>query len=107
LLEVDTNIAGRLLAALSNSREDVPHPTTWKGLTGPLLKAAGVRSFDAFAKPAKGVDISQDESGVVLIPTKNGGPRNAFLHLTDRALKSDTSDTSLTSALRAAFDACE
>jgi hypothetical protein len=106
--ENDEDLGGKLLTILSNSAESVPHPATWKGLTDPLLKAAGVRSFASFTKFANGVDITRDEDGVItFMPTKNGGPRNAFLHLDDKLIRSSAAEEDLESALRAAFAACE
>jgi hypothetical protein len=105
--ESDQDIGGQLLRALSKSAENVVHPATWKGLTNLLLKAAGMRSFDAFAKSAIGLDICCAEGNVTLIPTKNGDPGNAFLHLNDKAIKCEASEGKLADALRAAFDACE
>jgi hypothetical protein len=106
--ESDKDIGSKLLTTLSNSAESVPHPATWKGLTDPLLKAAGVRSFDSFTKFASGVDITRDEDGAVtLMPTKNGGPRNAFLHLDDKLIRSSAAEEDLEIALKAAFAACE
>jgi hypothetical protein len=105
--ESDENIGGQLLTVLSESTENVPHPTTWKGLTNPLLRAAGIRSFDTFARSAKCVDISCDEGSVTLTPTKNGGLRRAFLYLNDKVIKCEPSEGRLTGALRSAFDTCE
>jgi hypothetical protein len=105
--ESDKDIGGQLLEVLSKSAENVAHPTIWKGLTDPLVKTAGMRSFDAFAKSAIVVDICCDEGNVTLIPTKNGGPQNAFLHLNDKMIKCEASEGKLTDALRTAFDACE
>jgi hypothetical protein len=105
--ESDQDVGGKLLAVLSNSAEGIPHPATWKGLTDPLLQAAGVRSFDSFTKFTRCLDITCDEDAVVLIPTKNGGPRDAFLHLNDKAITCSPSESDLASAVRTAFQNCE
>jgi hypothetical protein len=56
--EGDDGVGARVLRVLSESRESLPHPKLWKGLTDPLTRAAGVRSFNAFAKGAKCVNVS-------------------------------------------------
>jgi hypothetical protein len=103
----DAGIGEKLLMVLSQSVDGVSHPKTWKGLTDPLLKAARVKSFDAFAKSAKSVDISLDESGLMFTPTLNGGPKRAFLHLNDRATRCQPSEADAMHALLDAFEACE
>jgi hypothetical protein len=105
--EGDEGIGRQVLRVLSESRQDVVHPKSWKGLTDPLLRAAGLRSFDAFAKSAKGVEIFLDDNEVAFIPTKNGGPRNAFLHLNDKTVRSEPSEEKIAGALGASFNACE
>lgn len=106
--EGDEGVGRELLRILSESREDVPHPDSWKGLTDPLTRAAGVRSFNALIKGAKSVDICLDDNGVVFIPTLNGGLGRAFLHLKDKAMRTTSrDDTAVATALRAAFAACE
>jgi len=68
--EFDRKLVGQLLAVLAKSRKNVPHPTSWAGLTAPLLKAAGVRSYNAFANSAKCVGASLEGDSVTLLPTK-------------------------------------
>jgi hypothetical protein len=38
----------KVLEVLQESKQGVPHPATWKGLTDPLNRAAKARSADAF-----------------------------------------------------------
>src|SRR5229473_5466704 len=77
----DDRIAAELLATLSRSLADVPHPTSWKGLTAPLLRAASMRSYEAFARTAKLVEVDLEGDEVSFRPTKNCGPRGGFFHL--------------------------
>ncbi|SRR5712691_549403 len=107
LNEGDENTGAQILLALSNSRENIPHPPTWTGLVDPLLNTAGVKSFNSFMKGAKCVDVSHDQKGVTFTPTTNGGPRKGFVALTGKGIKAGTSEEELTRGLRAAFDACE
>ena len=105
--DTDPAIASQLLDALSKSAKNVTHPTSWKGLTAPLLRAAGVRSFDAFTKSAKGVDVCLEGDCIMFTPTSNGGPKKAFLHLNHKVIRCRATEAEVTGALRAAFDACE
>jgi hypothetical protein len=77
--EGDKSVGQQLLTVLSKSTQNILHPTSWKGLTNPLLQAAGVRSFDTFAKSAKSVDVCVDDKGMLFTPTKNGGPPEGVL----------------------------
>jgi hypothetical protein len=103
----DKDLGAKIMMVLSQSRDGVPHPVSWKRLTDPLLRAAGARSFAAFAESAKSVDISLEDGRMVFTPSKNGGPRNAFLHLNDKSIRCLPSEAEAADCLRAAFDACE
>jgi hypothetical protein len=103
----DQQVAGQVLAALDASEKKVPHPASWKGIVSPLLKAAGVRSFAAFAKGAKCVEIGLEGETLVFTPTTNGGPREGFLHLNDRQIRCSATEVEIVRGIRLAFDACE
>jgi hypothetical protein len=104
--EFDRKLAGQLLAILAKSRENVPHPKSWAGLTAPLLKAAGARSYNAFANSAKCVEAVLDGDSVTLLPTKTE-PGNGFAHLNHKVIRCRVNKDDLLQGLRAAFDACE
>ena len=57
-------------SVLALSRQGVSHPSRsgWSEVTRPLLEAAGVKSWRAFAKLANSVGIERDESGLRLLP---------------------------------------
>jgi hypothetical protein len=61
VLLADSNDPGQLgkavFDALDGSQENVLHPTCWKGLFDPVLRLAGVKSWSAFARSAKCVEI--------------------------------------------------
>jgi hypothetical protein len=104
--EDDPELGRKVLWILSRSIENVPHPDSWVGRSNALAKAAGVRSYEAFADLAKCVGIGQDDEGVVLTPTRNGGRGNRFLGLkTEICCRPDDKDVA--QALRQAFEACE
>jgi len=98
--------ATQLLALLSVRRGVIPHPTSWQGLTDPLIKAAGARSFNEFAKATKYVEAQMEGDTVSLVPTRNGGRSEGFVHLTDRAMTCPPKAEQLRPALEAAFAVC-
>src|SRR5664280_101765 len=71
-------LSGYIAEALEGSKEGVSHPTSWKGLFDPVLELAGVKSWSAFAKPAKCVQIELESDQVRFTPTKNLGPKEGF-----------------------------
>lgn len=97
----------RILQVLAASRTDVPHPISWAGLTDPLLQAAGVKTWNAFAQAAKCVEIETAGGGVSFLPTRNGDVRDGFAPLPAKALNSPSAAGTLGRTLLAAFDACE
>lgn len=74
----DGQLGATLLSALESSKTGVPHPTEWKGLLEPLLQAAGVKSWGAFAKNAVCVLVSEEADNIELVPTVNLGAREGF-----------------------------
>lgn len=85
-VEVTASRLGEVvLAALKQSR-NVPHPTSWKGITAPVLQAAGVKTWNTFARYAKLAAVELDTE-LILTPTRNGGVKAGFTDLSeDRAL---------------------
>jgi hypothetical protein len=104
--ESDKDLGSKVLDVLSRSMQGVPERAPEKEHDDPMLKAAGLRSFNAFSDFAKCVSISMDDDVVVLTPTKNGGPRNRFLFLA-KEIKCRALSAEVDTALRNAFDACE
>jgi len=70
-----------------------------------LVKAAGVRSYEAFADSTRCVGMVQDDGVVVFTPSLNGGFRRRFLDLKAK-IHSRPVPTEVAEALMAAFDAC-
>jgi hypothetical protein len=104
--EHDAELGMKVLLVLSQSTVNVPHPESWVGRYDLMAKAAGVRSYEAFADLAKCVGIVQDDDGLVLTPSKNGGPRKRFLFLKSK-IRCQPVEGEVTQALKTAFDACE
>jgi hypothetical protein len=107
----DKALGKQVLQILAKSTENVPDPASfassdsWSSVKA-LARAAGVRSYEAFANSARCVGILLDETGVVFVPTRNGGPRKRFLYLKQK-LRCQPVENDVAATLMAAFDACE
>ena len=96
----DRELQRAIRAALDGSRADVPHPRVWKGLLDPLLALAGVKSWSTFSKNASCIEIEEEGSRVILIPTKNLGPDEGFQADASRQIALDSASEELGSAVR-------
>src|SRR6476620_11849530 len=96
-------IAESIRIALNASHEGLPHPKIWTNLTAPLLEAAGVSSFNTFAKSTKCVSISSENGMITLTPTRNGGTKTGFAHLNEQAIQLDEASDRLDGELMEAF----
>jgi hypothetical protein len=94
-----------IIKALEGSREGVEHPTTWKGIFNPILHLAGAKSWGAFAKSAKCVEIEFETNRVSFVPTKNLGARDGFEPLAAHVQSSSPESEALGAALLSAFKA--
>ena len=109
--ENDKSLGQQVLQVLALSTENIPHPEslatsdTWNVMKT-LVKAAGVRSYEAFADSTQCVGMKLDDTGVVFTPTRNGGPRKRFLHLKQK-LRCQPVENEVAVTLMAAFEACE
>jgi hypothetical protein len=74
----DREFGQAIRLALAGSKTDVPHPQTWKGLLDPLLVLAQVKTWNTFSKQASCVEVEQEDSRIIVIPTKNLGPEEGF-----------------------------
>lgn len=109
--ESDKALGEQVLQTLSRSSENIPHPESLassdsRGVMYELVKAAGVRSYEAFANSTKCVGIRLGETGVEFTPTLNGGYRRRFLYLKQK-IRYQPVPEEVTRALISAFDACE
>lgn len=96
-----------VLKLLGESHEGIPHPTSWKGSFDKMLKAAGVKSWRIFVKSAKCVEIEFSTNRVGFLPTKNGGAKDGYGHLSGKAIDCAPTQNELLKSLLAAFAACE
>ena len=99
-----TGIVRAVEECLLGSKVGVPHPKVFTNLVTPLLDLAGVKSLGAFEKSAKCVQVRMDDDRVVILtPTRNGGSREGFVPLPDKAIVTSSSDEVLSSAVVAAL----
>jgi hypothetical protein len=109
--ENDKSLGVRVLQTLAQSTENVPDPESlatsdsWNVIKA-LVKAAGARSYEAFADSAQCVGVTSDDAGVVFTPTRNGGPRKRFLYL-KKKIRCQPVEAEVAAALIEAFNACE
>jgi hypothetical protein len=91
--DVDNALLGAaVLQALHGSRHDEPWPKQWKGLTRPLLDAAGVKSESAFHNGLKSVRVDLKEGIVEILPTTSKVPGNGAEALLGKEIKISLSD---------------
>lgn len=105
----DIALLGRSVKeCLAASHECIPHPASFKNLFDPVLALAGVKSFRTFIKSAKCVEVEASDSAIlILIPTRNEGAENGFVHLPDRTEATLSSDEALGSAVVATLAIAE
>jgi hypothetical protein len=104
--EEDPELGKMVLWVLSQSTVEVPHPETFGLRSRAMAKAAGVRSYEAFADLAKCVSIVQRDDEVIFTPTRNGGRGERFLHLKTK-IRCRPVQPEVAQALMQAFEACE
>jgi hypothetical protein len=72
----DEELGTAVKFALSTSRTNVEHPTSWDGLFDPVLELAHVDSWPTFVRGASCSTITEDDEGMTVIPwTPRGGGR--------------------------------
>jgi hypothetical protein len=109
--EDDKSLGEQILRVLAQSAQNVPDPEslvnsdTWD-VTKKLVKAAGFRSYEAFADSTQCVGMMLDDKELVFTPTRNGGYRKRFLNLKTK-IRCQPIAAEAAAALMAAFEACE
>jgi hypothetical protein len=103
----DEQIGRLILDALNGSRMGVAHPSHWDGFFDPVLKAASVRSWSAFARSAKCVRIEFTTNRISFVPMRNLGAKDGFVELASKTHSRPPVAHELGQGLLAAFYACE
>lgn len=98
-----------LMLALSRSVSGIPHPKSWDGHREPLLRAAGVRSWNTYVKGAKSISVRQDDKKIMLTPMANRGARGGFTFLLERTVEvaATAADAEIGAAILQALTYCE
>jgi hypothetical protein len=109
--ENDESLGKTILRTLANSTENIPHPELQargdaSSAMRALVRAAGVRSYEAFADSTQCVGIKLDVTEVEFTPTLNGGYRRRFLDL-ETTIRCRPVEAEIAAALISAFQACE
>jgi hypothetical protein len=111
VLMVDQNDSGKLgdaiFEVLGGSTENISHPTFWKGVFDPIIQMAGVKSWNAFSKSAKCVEIEFETNRVSFLPTRNLGPKDGFEPLEFKRRNSPPTKEDACLTLLAAFTDAE
>jgi hypothetical protein len=99
-------LGGAALYALGYSKINAPHPLVWKGLFDPMLCESHVKSWSAFSKSAKCVEIEFWTNRISMLPTRNLGAKAGFEPIENMRkdcspLSKDVADT-----LLSAFEDC-
>jgi hypothetical protein len=89
------DLGNAVQAALARSREGVPNPPPSADLSVPLLAAAGVASWNTFAKAAKHVDVLLNGNTIKVMPYKNLGGKDGFDPMQDKATLVPSGDLKL------------
>ena len=107
----DQGLGEQVLQTLAKSTNNIPDPDSlatsdsWDVIKR-LVKAAGVRSYEAFADSTQCVGMMLDDKELVFTPTRNGGYRKRFLNLKTK-IRCQPIAAEAAAALMAAFEACE
>jgi hypothetical protein len=106
-----TALGNCVLTALTHSGQSVPHPSSWKGLEAPRLKAAGVKSEKAFQSGARSLTVDRVDQALRIEPSRNGGTKGESkgfepLPKLSTSLPLTSTAEKLGSAIRAALEMC-
>jgi hypothetical protein len=79
----DAELGAAVARMLAASRTGVPQPNLRENpnLASPYLAALGLKSFTAFAKRSRHVDVEQDGEKFLIIPLANGGSREGYVEI--------------------------
>jgi hypothetical protein len=113
IFDIDVNDLSGLgqatLAALENSKKQVPHPALneWNELFDPVRKGSRSQIVEHVLKVCKERDDSLETNRVVFVPTKNLGPRDGFSPLFEKERSSAPTVAEVGAALKASFGDAE
>ena len=94
------SLGGAILTALSQSTNAVPWPTDWKKVTEPLLLAAKVKTWSAFAKRATNARVDRAAQEVSVRPCLRD--KASFVDQPDKVIRLTAPDAASLGAVVAA-----
>lgn len=102
-------IGEAVMRAIDASRQSVPHPAAWNGLFQPMLQLAGAKSWATFVKGSMCLRFEADDCVLLVTPTKNLGPKEGHLPLSDKVLRlpRGSTDEGVGAAVQEAIALCE
>lgn len=98
------DVGSAVQAALARSREGAPTPPPSADLSTPLLAAACVATWNAFAKSAKYVGVRQNGDTIKVTPYKNLGGKDGFDPIPDKATSLALGDLALAAVVTRALE---
>jgi hypothetical protein len=98
----DGELNAAVRSALAASVKGVPHPDrpADRGLGRQMLKLAGEKTWNAFAKGASCVQVGEEAGGIGVTPTKNLGPRGGFAEDVPRKVTVPSGSDDLAATIR-------
>ncbi|WDZ87373.1 hypothetical protein [Micromonospora cathayae] len=109
VLDTDVDDAGlgaalRRMLAASHTGVANPHVGAAASPFAPMLATLGLRAYSTYVKGTRHVDVEADGGTLVVTPSRNGGSREGFVGLPDRAVRLTAPEpAALGAALRAAL----
>jgi hypothetical protein len=82
-----SDLGKSVILALGGSQPQVPHPTQWRDILAPLLKQAGVTTWETFMRKAQCLNLEATEDRLRLIPNRNLGAVEGFEPILDKAIE--------------------
>jgi hypothetical protein len=86
----DEALGVAIMSALDASENDVDVPVVDPNPDAPLLRMLGLRSYGVFMVGTQCVRVNRDGGTIQITPKRNGGGRNGFTELADRAERLET-----------------
>jgi hypothetical protein len=97
-----TALGEQILTALDLSRNNLPWPKDWKKVIEPLLSAADVKSWPAFAKRATSIRVDRSGTLISVRPSKRD-EKGAFHDLPEQVQELDSPSAEALGALAASL----
>jgi hypothetical protein len=92
----DRDLGEAILMVLQCSGSEVQHPEqhSWPTIVAPILKNAGVKTWESFARNAQSISVDEEEGNLTIVPYENRGSAKGFVeeHTRNVNVKADSPD---------------